>query len=116
MVEGHQGDFDVRVAERDGGRLRLSASGELDLATSPILLAQLQENAGDDVRHLELDLSAVSFIDSTGLGILVRAHNRITQLDGGQPLTIIGARPQARKVLEITGLTKVFRLVDDEPE
>jgi anti-sigma B factor antagonist len=61
--------------------------------------------------NLLVDLSGVTFLDSSGLGALVRALTN-SQKDGGQT-KLLGAGPQVRKLLEMTKLDSVFELHDD---
>jgi stage II sporulation protein AA (anti-sigma F factor antagonist) len=59
---------------------------------------------------ITLEFAGVSFVDSSGLGVLVGAYKRL-QGDGRGALHITGAQPAVRKVFEITGLATV--LLDD---
>lgn len=61
--------------------------------------------------NLLIDLSAVKFLDSSGLGALVRAMTT-SQNEGGQT-KLLGAGPQVRKLLEMTKLDSVFEMYDD---
>jgi anti-sigma B factor antagonist len=70
-----------------------------------------------DHRHdrrdeIVIDMSAVPFIDSTGLGALVEIRNAGTAR--GLPTRAVGARPQARHVLTITALADVFAVPGDD--
>ena len=102
--------IEIGVVEHADRHLRLRIAGELDAATAGPLLEALEAATGAHIRHLEIDMAEVTFIDSTGLGVLVRAHNRLAKLPDAQPLALVSPRPQARKVLEITGLTRVFEV------
>jgi len=97
-----------------GGAVRFSAEllngevptvvkllGELDLSTAPQLEARLEELAADgaDVR---LDLSSLSFCDSSGISAMVTAAKRVRKRGGH--LSIVSPQPAVRSVLEITGL------------
>jgi anti-sigma B factor antagonist len=74
--------------------------GELDLSTAPQLEACLDElGDGADVR---LDLSGLSFCDSSGISAMVTAAKRVRK-PGGH-LSIVSPQPAVRSVLEITGL------------
>jgi anti-sigma B factor antagonist len=87
----------------------VAVTGELDIATAPKtweVLAQAFERDG----HIAIDLSGVTFIDSQGLKLFVRAYKRITR-DGGR-LVLRHPRPYARKMLDVTGLDKVFDIED----
>jgi anti-sigma B factor antagonist len=61
--------------------------------------------------HLLVDLKGVGFLDSSGLGALVRALTN-SQKEGGQT-KLVHAGPQIRKLLEMTKLDSVFELHDD---
>ncbi len=61
--------------------------------------------------NLLIDLTAVRFLDSSGLGALVRAMTT-SQNEGGQT-KLLGAGAQVRKLLEITKLDSVFETYDD---
>ena len=83
---------------------------ELDMATAPQLretvLQLLQPSMG--VGIVILDLDEVSFIDSTGLGVLAASRQRVER-EGGA-LVLRHPRPNTLKVLEITGLDRVFTI------
>ena len=57
-----------------------------------------------------LDLSAVTFLDSTGLGVLITGLKRCRSAEGD--LVLVTAQPNVLKVLEITGLNDVFQVHD----
>jgi anti-sigma B factor antagonist len=80
--------------------------GELDMYTAPQLRQELVGLVAQGARQVTVDLEAVGFVDSTALGVLVGGLKRLRQLDGD--LTLRSPSPRTLKVLEITGLTKVF--------
>jgi anti-anti-sigma factor len=90
--------------DQDGTTV-VGVSGEVDLASSPDLTACLDQVDGVVV----VDLSAVTFLDSSGMGALVAARKRL-QADGGD-LTVRAPRDNVRGALEATGLGV---LIDDE--
>jgi anti-sigma B factor antagonist len=77
--------------------------GELDMATCPQLRERLLELTDQVVT---LDFAAVTFMDSSGTGVLLEAQKRIRE-DGGK-LVLYGLGPQLRRVLEISGLGDYF--------
>jgi len=81
----------------------VAVAGDIDSATAPELHAILDQY-GDHM--VTVDLHKVTFIDSSGLGTLIRAQERIT-LAGGR-LAIRGPRPNVQRVFEITGLAERF--------
>lgn len=100
----------VTLTGRDG-IAGLAVSGDLDISGVEELLSTAGSllDAGADV--VELDLSGVTFIDSSGLGALVRLKKTVVAA-GGQLRLVDVPRPVAR-ILELTGLTDLF---DDRPE
>lgn len=95
------------VIERDGEGAEVVASGEIDLASSPELRRELQGLLDDGARHLVLDLADVTFIDSSGLGVLVGALKRVNELEGAT-FELRSLHGPVRKVFEITGLDEIF--------
>jgi len=85
-------------------------NGELDVSTSESLRATLLQLLDDGCRALALDMSNLALIDSTGLGVLVGVLKRVLQYDG--ELVLRSPRRSARKVFGITGLDRVFTIVE----
>lgn len=91
----------------DGDVCVVAVSGELDAHTAPELTAAAA--AGLDapqVKHLVLDLSEVSFIDSTGIAALVRLRKRSQEL--AKALRLRNPGPRVVRVLQITALDSIF--------
>jgi anti-sigma B factor antagonist len=86
--------------------LIVSVTGEIDAATSPALRARLLDQASADNPTIVIDMTAVSFLDSTALGTLVSVRQRCLELGGEVRLVI--KDPPIIKVFEITGLTEAF--------
>jgi anti-sigma B factor antagonist len=83
-------------------------TGEIDIQSSPILDEHLQKAQGEGASSIVVDLSEVTFLDSTGLSVLVTALQRGQDAGGGVRLT--SPRPNVRRVLEVTGLAEVFHV------
>lgn len=81
------------------------ASGEIDLYTSPALHEAMLVAAVSSHRVV-LDLSAVTFLDSTGMGIMVGAQRRAREVNGS--VCLVSPIAAVRRVLEITRLDDVF--------
>ncbi len=99
--------LDVR---HEHDRTVLTVVGEVDVATAPSLRERLVQLIDDGRVHLVIDLTPVDFLDSTGLGVLVGTLKRIRQADG--ELRLVVPQERIKKLFEITGLTKVFDIVD----
>ena len=94
---------------RTGSPLRLT--GEMDLVTAPNVVESIRSLLGPNIQHVRLDLTQLTFIDAAGLRALVQAR-MLVHGRGGQ-LTLHGARPLLRRMLEITELDTAFDLESD---
>lgn len=102
-------DVNFDVAERDeGGTPVLAVRGEVDVSTAPELRERLLALAERGQTVAVVDLSEVSFVDSTALGVLVSGVKRLRS--GGGDLRLVVTQPHISKVFEITGLTEVFSI------
>jgi anti-sigma B factor antagonist len=88
----------------------LAAAGELDLSTSPALHAAANTTLTDS-QPLVVDLSAVSFIDSSGVSMLVQVFK--VARDANLPLKLVIDSDQVRRLFRLTGLDKVFDTAPD---
>ena len=103
---------DLTINERREGDVAvLALSGELDLAGLPAFESELARAETDAPQTLVLDLSAVEFMDSSGLRAIVMAHERASQ--SGRRFVVVAGPPQVRRVFEITQLDTRLELVDD---
>jgi anti-sigma B factor antagonist len=98
-------DLQLRV-EPHGERAVVHVAGEIDLATCPQLRAALLELTSRGVHHLLVDLAQVSFLDSSGIGVLIGALHRVRQHQGS--ITLVAPTPRVRQVLGLTGITQVL--------
>ena len=107
-------NFDIKTEPLANDTYAISLSGEIDLYTAPEFKQQLLEVIGEGARHVVVDLSSTTFIDSTTLGVLVGGLRRLRAADG--ELTIVCSDPNITKIFEITGLDRVFDLVRTRDE
>jgi|SRR5690554_2405368 len=89
-----------------GERTVVEVGGEIDVYTAPVLRERLAALHEAGARHLIVDLRAVRFMDSTGLGVLVGALKRV-RLSSGSLLLVIDSE-RVFKVFKITALTQLF--------
>jgi anti-sigma B factor antagonist len=94
------------ATERTDHGYRLAPVGELDIATAPLLEAAFEEIGLGEAETIVVDLSDVSFIDSTGIQLLLRMNARCS---GGERLEIV-ASPAVERLLDITGLREQLPL------
>ena len=100
-------DLRLEVSERDGWSV-VEVGGEIDVATAPRLREQLIALVNDQRYHIVVNLEAVDFIDSTGLGVLISGLKRV-RTHGGR-FSLVCTEPRILKVFEITGLLTVFNV------
>jgi anti-sigma B factor antagonist len=104
-----------RVEAHTGGETAVIAvSGELDLASGPEFEAELERIKGPDTQLLVVDLSQLDFMDSTGLSILVRTHQRLTE--EGCEMGLVRGAPQVQRLLDLTGVAARLKVVDAAQE
>lgn len=107
--------FAVEVDEPQDGVIRVRASGELDMSTAP-RMAEAISDAGrvGAVAKVVLDLSEVSFLDSSAIGAIVGSGLELKEAGGRLS---IGPRSEiVAKILEITGLTGSSESFDVLPQ
>ncbi len=103
-------DFKV-TASRSGDECRIVATGELDIATAPLLDAAFEEARVSDARAIVVDLGGLSFVDSTGLRALL---NIAAACEQGR-LRMVSAQALDR-VAEIAGVRDLLPIADRSPE
>lgn len=100
--------FEVSSARQHGDTGVVTVSGEVDMYTAPQLKECLLELIDGGAKRIVVDLSAVTFIDSTALGVLIGGVRRLHGASGAMAL-VVTSRPVER-VLSITGLDRVFSI------
>lgn len=107
-------DARVSVSRFGADSFVVAAGGELDLYTAERLREKLSDVLEQGGRRVLVDLSGVSFMDSTALGVLVGTAKALRSSDG--QLVLVADDPRVTRVIEITGLTRVFRIESSLPE
>ena len=100
--------FDVEASDSEGVR-RIVLVGELDLAAMPTAETSFAEATANGYSALEIDLSALTFLDSSGVRSLMMIVDRCR--DRGMPLTLIPGPRGVQRVFEITGLVDTLPFV-----
>lgn len=85
-------------------------TGEIDASNASTISTQVQQALSTDAQHIVLDLSAVSFFDSTGLGALIAARTACG--DAGTQLSLRAPSPQVRRILDLTATASLFPTID----
>jgi anti-anti-sigma factor len=105
---GHTADSDTAIVSGDHAWVALS--GELDLASAPQLRDQLNRLHQQGVRFFTLDASAVTFIDSVGLSVILALYRRCREEEG--QVEVRSPSSAAHRTLEVAGLLDVIPIVE----
>lgn len=100
-VDALQTEFRIDVRDEPRGTV-LELFGELDVASSPALEAELARFSGSKL--VVIDLRSLDFIDSTGLGVLVRTHQHAQE--HGHDFGLVQGGGQVQRLLGLTGLSE----------
>lgn len=97
--------FQAGQAEGANGEPVMVVSGDLDLASAEGFVESATAAAAD-VSVLHLDLGDVTFMDSTGLGALIKVRNLM--IERGGSVALVNISSAVERVLELTGMSDVF--------
>jgi anti-sigma B factor antagonist len=94
--------------ETDGEVLRISGLTELGAANANDFRDQARAALAGGQKHIEIDLSMTSFIDSCGLGALIALHKTTCARKGG--LRLLHPQPPVQQILELTRMHQLFQI------
>src|SRR4051812_13976184 len=109
MSEIREHPFTTEVVRRDGVAI-VVVRGEIDMATAP-WFRQVVEVALDEGGRLEVDLHETTFMDSTGLAVLVDAYRRLGQAH--EAIVLRDPQPRVRRVLHVSGVDTFVDVRED---
>ena len=89
----------------------LSLEGEIDLHVSPDIAAALRKMIGRKSKKVVVDLSRVTYIDSSGLAALIEGMQKVEEYGGA--FALVGLQETVRTIFEIARLDQVFRIFSD---
>jgi anti-sigma B factor antagonist len=98
--------FAIEVREPVGRALVVALQGEFDLAAAEALREALDAARSAADQGVVLDIAEVTFVDSSGLRELLRAHGAFAE--DGKALVVIGLQPPVVRLLELTGATDLL--------
>ena len=96
------------AVEQANDRTVVTVAGEIDLSTSEQLDGAVIDALAKETKHLTLDLSEVTFLDSSGLGVIVKALKRAKESE--TVFDVITANDRVLKVFKLTGLDAVIQI------
>ena len=103
----------VEVEERDDHAL-VVAIGEIDASTVGSVETAVRAALDGGHRQVLLDFAQVTFIDSTGLGLLVKSHRRAQSLDA--VFAVVHPTPHTRKLMRVLGLDQLLHVYDSSQD
>lgn len=102
----------LRLARRAfGDAVVVAVEGELDLFTAPFLRDEVRDAIKQDSNRLVLDLGGLSFMDSSGLSVLIEAWRLATGEGGG--VSLAAPQPPVARILRTTGLDRRIKVYPD---
>jgi anti-sigma B factor antagonist len=99
-------DFHVEALSSEGVH-RVVLRGELDMLGAPVLWRKICELCSEPTRALRLDLRRLSFMDSSGLHVVLDARELCARSDF--EFALIGGTPPVRRLFEVSGLAALLR-------
>lgn len=89
--------------------------GELDHHTADMVRSQVEEKIeSEGIRHILLNLEELSFMDSSGLGVILGRYKHISQLGGKMIICAISS--SVYRLFELSGMFKILKVVDSEEQ
>ncbi len=102
---------DICVAEVDHTAI-ITVTGELDMSNSSWLFECVHDSIDAGFRRITVDIEQLSYMDSSGLAVLLGAHKRM--MTAGRTLTIYAPMPNVVRLLEVTGLASKLNIQSAE--
>ena len=92
----------------------VTAAGEIDAATADTVADAVTGALADGYQQVLLDFARVTFIDSTGLGVLVKSHRAAES--AGARFAVVHPTPQTRKLIRVLGLDQLLHIYDSHEQ
>ncbi|OPX72521.1 MAG: STAS domain protein [Methanoregulaceae archaeon PtaB.Bin152] len=115
LQEGVRGDESSGKGEPIPAKHRLIVpSGRIDGASAPVLEGELSRAIDEGNRRIVVNLSAVDYMSSAGLRVLLAAMKRLKKADGN--LVLCAMKPFVQEVFDLTGFSRIFTICESEEE
>ncbi len=99
---------------QEGERVIVTLDGELDMANSPLLQTSMQSDELGSAKTVVLDLQGLTFLDSTGLRIILAAREQCWRR--GQEFAVTPGSQQVQRLLSVTGVGEHLRTIASADE
>lgn len=105
----------MEINRRDSGEIVIfDINGEIDLYNAPEIKDKIKEEMNKSKVNIIINLDKVSYIDSSGIGVLISSLSNLKKVGGS--LKLINVYASVRKVFELTKLTSFFDIYDSEAD
>ena len=113
MQEGDLGvELDLKQVRNT---LFVRITGEIDMMVAEKLRKAIDHRLETNrISNLVINLEKVTFIDSSGLGVIIGRYKKMTNLHG--KMFIVGARPSVSKILMFSGINKLVSMYNNEQD
>ncbi|MBQ7793799.1 MAG: anti-sigma F factor antagonist [Clostridia bacterium] len=98
----------MSVTKAEKNTLVITADGELDHHTAAKIRKEADNAFSGDTRNIIFDFSKLTFMDSSGLGMIMGRYKKI-QKKGGS-LVIVSPKPQVKRILEMSGIMSIAKI------
>lgn len=105
----------MEINRRETGDIAVfDINGEIDLYNAPEIKDKIKEEMNKGKVNIIINLDKVSYIDSSGIGVLISSLSNLKKVGGA--LKLINVYASVRKVFELTKLTSFFDIYDNESD
>jgi anti-sigma B factor antagonist len=104
----------VDIEDRGDHVVVIRTGGEIDAATADTLATAVSGALGDGYQKVLVDFTQVTFIDSTGLGVLVKSHRSAAA--AGAVFAVVHPTAQTRKLIRVLGLDQLLNIYESHDE
>ncbi|MCW7494102.1 STAS domain-containing protein [Leptospira sp. 2 VSF19] len=99
---------------KSNGIVVLKLFGNLDMLNAGILKERIKESASQEEHRFIFDLEGVSFIDSSGFGLIMSLNDKLSELGGG--LRIVNVSKTIRQIFRISKISSVIQIFESTEE
>lgn len=105
----------MEITRRESGEIVIfDINGEIDLYNAPEIKDKIKDEMNKNKVNIIINLDKVSYIDSSGIGVLISSLSNLKKVGGA--LKLINVYASVRKVFELTKLTSFFDIYDSEAD
>lgn len=101
----------MEIKEIEKGALLVAPDGEIDHHSASRMREEIDRHLRGDVKHIIFDFSSLTFMDSSGIGMIMGRYKKVQKLGGR--VIISSATPQIKRIIEMAGLHGIMQVTPD---